>query len=145
MSKICLCTLRFRIIVPPRLLIFWNFSTREIFIPTPWWWYVGRRGVRSAKKKKWRNAANNTVETINLCPYNNEKNYPLRPIFGKNLGLVSSCLKWLDSSHVVFYSYFYIPCDIRLNFFSAPHPPPPNVSPSVTLRVDSKGWLFCPI
>ena len=31
-------TLRFRIIVPPpspRLLIFWNFSTREIFIPTP--------------------------------------------------------------------------------------------------------------
>ena len=35
------CTLRFWIIVPPppsplpRLSIFWNFSTREIFIPTP--------------------------------------------------------------------------------------------------------------
>ena len=31
-----LITLRFRIIVPPpRLLIFWNFFPREIFIPTP--------------------------------------------------------------------------------------------------------------
>ena len=44
----------------------------------PWWWLIGGWG-NLVWRKKWRNAAKQWLETMNLCTYTKENPCPLHP------------------------------------------------------------------